>query len=652
MRSYKAVNDENKLSQHLRAKSDIYNLSAPFSSGGGLNNASIHNSTKTVSGSNYKSTRLSDSHLGSLHREVLSDLTAQENYKSRLKTQQPAQPSHLQPPLQQSYPYARHQHSSSNSNSSIGSGVATSGATLSQSKLQIYKQATQNLHHYKKPKLENVLHREFADSTDEDLRSTSDEAAEPSDDKENRNPLVTQSQSQLHLQHQQQHKYQHHHQHLHDLHNRIHDEVRYHQQQQPLRSRDKYEMHFREELDEEEFTNEEVDSNYNPEEEDDDELRNQIAVKQSITRDSVAELYSRDARNDEDLQTEKEVSMETTIKHDDSLSTHEQDEAHHQHQQQQQQQAPSRSYSHSTRQHRTESITPMKPLWDLSIKMELRRVVDKFSRTTLDENDEDTYDASMVAEYSPEIFNYMRSLEEKYRPDPYYMDNLQDELRWGMRAVLIDWVVQVHGKFNLLPETLFLTVNYIDRFLSKRKVSLTRFQLVGAVAFFIAAKYEEINCPTVQEVAFMADNAYSIDEFLKAERFMIDVLEFDMGWPGPMSFLRRTSKADDYDYETRTLAKYFLEITIMDARFVASPPSWLAAGAQYLSRVLLNRGEWTEAHVFYSGYTERQLRPLAEQLLENCRYAEKNHKAIFEKYLEKRFKKSSLFVKEYFENFQ
>ena len=89
----------------------------------------------------------------------------------------------------------------------------------------------------------------------------------------------------------------------------------------------------------------------------------------------------------------------------------------------------------------------------------------------------------------------------------------------------------------------------------------------------------------------------------------------------------------------------------MDARFVASPPSWLAAGAQYLSRLLLNRGEWTEAHVFYSGYTERQLRPLAEQLLENCRFAEKNHKAIFEKYLEKRFKRSSLFVKEYFDNF-
>lgn len=291
---------------------------------------------------------------------------------------------------------------------------------------------------------------------------------------------------------------------------------------------------------------------------------------------------------------------------------------------------------------------PMEPKWNKVIFNELQYVMKKFSRTTLDENDEDTFDVTMVAEYSPEIFNYLHELEYRLVPDANYMNN-QDELKWEMRSVLIDWVVQVHNRFNLLPETLFLTVNYIDRFLSKRKVSLSRFQLVGAVALFIAAKYEEINCPTVQEVAYMADNAYSVDDFLKAERFMIDVLEFDMGWPGPMSFLRRTSKADDYDYETRTLAKYFLEITIMDSRFVASQPSWLAAGAHYLSRKLLNRGLWTEAHVFYSGYTESQLRPLAEILLQNCRSAESNHKAIFEKYQERRYRRSSAFVQEYFE---
>lgn len=293
------------------------------------------------------------------------------------------------------------------------------------------------------------------------------------------------------------------------------------------------------------------------------------------------------------------------------------------------------------------SHVPMSPKWNRQIFNELQSIMKKYLNN-IDEDDEDILDITMVTEYAPEIFNYLHELENKLLPNPNYM-LIQDELKWEMRSVLIDWVVQVHSRFNLLPETLFLTINYIDRFLSKRKVSLSRFQLVGAVALFIAAKYEEINCPTVQEVAFMADNAYSIDEFLKAERFMIDVLEFDMGWPGPMSFLRRTSKADDYDYETRTLAKYFLEITIIDSRFVSSPPSWLAAGSHYLARKILNKGDWTELHVFYSGYTEVQLIPLAEVLLSNCKNAKTNHKAIFEKYQDRRYRRSSLFVQDYFD---
>ncbi|CEP20754.1 CLB4 [Cyberlindnera jadinii] len=290
---------------------------------------------------------------------------------------------------------------------------------------------------------------------------------------------------------------------------------------------------------------------------------------------------------------------------------------------------------------------PMMPILNERIHRELYEVHRLFYSDQLDPTDEDTFDVSMVAEYAPEIFNYFHKLEMKLRPHPSYME-FQTELKWDMRGILIDWLVQVHSRFNLLPETLFLTVNYIDRFLSKRKVSLNRFQLVGAVALFIAAKYEEINCPGVQEIAYMVDHAYSVDDILRAERFMIDVLEFEMGWPGPMSFLRRTSKADDYDFETRTLAKYFLEITIMDYRFVASPPSWLAAGAHFLSRLLLNRGEWTPAHVYYSGYTAEQLRPLATALLESCRKPEDHHKAIFEKYQERRYRRSSLFVQEWF----
>jgi hypothetical protein len=179
---------------------------------------------------------------------------------------------------------------------------------------------------------------------------------------------------------------------------------------------------------------------------------------------------------------------------------------------------------------------------------------------------------------------------------------MQSEIQWSMRAILMDWLIQVHARFGLLPETMFLTANYIDRFLSCKVVSLQKLQLVGATALFLAAKYEEVNCPSVHEIVYMVDGGYTAEEILKAERFMLSMLQFELGWPGPMSFLRRVSKADDYDLETRTLAKYFLEITIMDERFVGSPPSFLAAGAHCLARHMLGKGSWVCASNPYPHY--------------------------------------------------
>lgn len=185
-------------------------------------------------------------------------------------------------------------------------------------------------------------------------------------------------------------------------------------------------------------------------------------------------------------------------------------------------------------------------------------------------------------------------------PNAHYMDN-QIEIQWSMRSVLMDWLVQVHHRFNLLPETLFLCVNYIDRFLSCKVVSLGKLQLVGATAIFVAAKYEEMNCPSVHEIVYMVDGGYTVDEILKAERFMLTMLQFELGWPGPMSFLRRISKADDYDLETRTLAKYFLEVTIMDERFIGTPPSYAASGAHCLARMMLQKGTWVSQRSNTSG---------------------------------------------------
>ncbi|PYH44011.1 uncharacterized protein BP01DRAFT_92275 [Aspergillus saccharolyticus JOP 1030-1] len=290
------------------------------------------------------------------------------------------------------------------------------------------------------------------------------------------------------------------------------------------------------------------------------------------------------------------------------------------------------------------ATTVLFPKYTQQVRRELALAKQVVDATRTEEDIEDEFwDTSMVAEYSEEIFEYMREQEIRLLPNAHYMDN-QAEIQWSMRSVLMDWLVQVHHRFSLLPETLFLCVNYIDRFLSCKIVSLNKLQLVGATAIFIAAKYEEINCPSIQEIVYMVDGGYSADEILKAEWFMLSMLQFELGCPGPMSFLRRISKADDYDLETRTLAKYFLEITIMDERFVGSPASFVAAGAHCLARLMLRKGNWTPAHTHYAGYTYSQLLPLISLMMECCERPSKHHAAIYEKYTDKRYKRASLFV--------
>ena len=176
-------------------------------------------------------------------------------------------------------------------------------------------------------------------------------------------------------------------------------------------------------------------------------------------------------------------------------------------------------------------------------------------------------------------------------PSAIYMEK-QSELQWPMRRVLMDWMIEVHSKFRLLPETLFIAVNLVDRFLTERIVSLVKFQLVGLTALFVAAKYEEVICPSVDHFLHMTDGGYSKEEILKAERYLLSTLKFDLSYPNPLHFLRRISKADGYDIQTRTVAKYLIEISCVEHKLLPYPPSMLAAAAMFLARFCLDRGEW------------------------------------------------------------
>lgn len=87
-----------------------------------------------------------------------------------------------------------------------------------------------------------------------------------------------------------------------------------------------------------------------------------------------------------------------------------------------------------------------------------------------------------------------------------------------MRGILVDWIIEVHLRFHLMPETLFLTINIIDRYLEKTQIRRTKLQLVAVAALLIASKYEEIYVPELNDFVFISDSAFTKEEILQMER--------------------------------------------------------------------------------------------------------------------------------------
>ncbi|WEW60692.1 G2/mitotic-specific cyclin [Emydomyces testavorans] len=258
----------------------------------------------------------------------------------------------------------------------------------------------------------------------------------------------------------------------------------------------------------------------------------------------------------------------------------------------------------------------------------------------IDLDAEDVYDPLMVSEYVIEIFDYLREIEPQTMPNPNYIEH-QEELEWKMRGILVDWLVEVHTRFRLLPETLFLAVNIIDRFLSIDMVALDRLQLVGVAAMFIASKYEEVLSPHVANFSHVADETFSDKEILDAERHILATLNYDISYPNPMNFLRRISKADNYDVPTRTFGKYLMEISLLDHRFMCYRQSHIAAAAMYFARLIFERGPWDSTLAYYAGYTKEEILPVFHLMVDYL-YRPVTHEAFYKKYASKRFLKASI----------
>ncbi|KAI9483622.1 MAG: cyclin-like protein [Benjaminiella poitrasii] len=262
-------------------------------------------------------------------------------------------------------------------------------------------------------------------------------------------------------------------------------------------------------------------------------------------------------------------------------------------------------------------------------------------------SDESKKDPMLVAEYANEIFEHLYDTEIPHEIDTSYADGQQTEITWKMRDVLIDWIIEVHYLFGLQHETLYLSVNIIDRFLSHRTISVSKLQLVGITAVYIATKFEESHCPNLKDFLFMVDNAFKRDDVLKAEKLILDAIDFRLCFANPIDFYRRICAEDKRcDLHCQLLAMYFMEVGCVNHAMLGIRPSKLAAASLWLSKKMLRKGSWTAQLTKASGYSSDDLREVVLQLL-NFLAQPSVPESLFRKWSGVSHSKASIFVRDW-----
>ena len=183
-----------------------------------------------------------------------------------------------------------------------------------------------------------------------------------------------------------------------------------------------------------------------------------------------------------------------------------------------------------------------------------------------------------VDEYFDDICEELSKNEDKYLVDPEYMSN-QPDINHRMRAILIDWLIDVHLKYRLLPQTMYIAVNLIDRYLSKAETTRAKLQLVGVTAMFIACKYEEIYPPELKDFVYITDGAYVKSDVLKMELKMLAKLNFDVTFPTQWTLFETYKRKLDLDEKTFKLAWFLMELCLIDYKILKFKMSQIAASA-------------------------------------------------------------------------
>ena len=252
------------------------------------------------------------------------------------------------------------------------------------------------------------------------------------------------------------------------------------------------------------------------------------------------------------------------------------------------------------------------------------------------DNNSSKYDYLICSSYAAEIYKSFDQYEQTLNINGVMKD--QQHITHGMYESNVNWIASLHLTRRCIPEVLYLTVSYMNRYLSVVKTLTQKtFRLLTLACFFLADKMESIHIITIYELVRYGDLNYSRSEIVAMDNDVVQKLNFDMSLPTSHTFICRYLKCGGAYRRIVQIVCYINERVLQEAGFLEYLPSMIAASSLYVCREKIGKPEpWSNTLIHYTRYQMSDIQECVDRMKEVLK--KKNGcNVIYNKYSDARF---------------
>ena len=245
-------------------------------------------------------------------------------------------------------------------------------------------------------------------------------------------------------------------------------------------------------------------------------------------------------------------------------------------------------------------------------------------------------------DYINELYSNLLDEEKNLNTKPKYgYMKSQTDINEKMRAILVDWIIEIHDKFHLKSITLYQTIWLIDTYLSLKYIKREDFQLLGLGCLYIACKFREIYYPQLKDCVEATDSAYTKEDILRIEKDILKTINYNLLPPCQEDFYNIIAKSFGFNEKQYYLGKYFMENSLIDYNMLKYSSSVIAVSCSYIVMKFFNISNYKKLYstrIICEKCPQKVIKDTARELcflVKNLNSSE--FKAIKDKYLNDKY---------------